>query len=147
MKRKMLSVLLSAAIVASMAGCGKSDTGASTDAAAETTTEASAESTTDDSAVPAQFAAGWGDASQAFDPLTVDETWTFDEMRENLGAIPSTDKEIHLGATIRSVDNVYWQALSDGYEAMAEKLTAGGIATTMDVQAPMGESDTEGQFP
>ena len=41
MKRKMLSVLLSAAIVASMAGCGKSDTGASTDVAAETTTEAS----------------------------------------------------------------------------------------------------------
>ena len=76
----------------------------------------------------------------------MEETWTFDEMRENLGAIPSTDKEIHLGATIRSVDNVYWQALSDGYEAMAEKLTAGGIATTMDVQAPMGESDTEGQL-
>lgn len=146
MKRKMLSVLLSAAIVASMAGCGKSDTGASTDAAAETTTEAGAESTADDATVPAQFAAGWGDASQAFDPLAVEETWTFDEMRENLGAIPSTDKEIHLGATIRSVDNVYWQALSDGYEAMAEKLTAGGITTTMDVQAPMGESDTEGQL-
>ena len=150
MKRKMLSVLLTAAIVASMAGCGKSDTGASTDAAAETTTEAatdaSEESTADDAAVPAQFAAGWGDASQAFDPLAVEETWTFDEMRENLGAIPSTDKEIHLGATIRSVDNVYWQALSDGYEAMAEKLTAGGITTTMDVQAPMGESDTEGQL-
>lgn len=150
MKRKMLSVLLSAAIVASMAGCGKSDTGASTDAAAETTTEATtdadSESTADDAAVPAQFAAGWGDASQAFDPLAVEETWTFDEMRENLGAIPSTDKEIHLGATIRSVDNVYWQALSDGYEAMAEKLTAAGITTTMDVQAPMGESDTEGQL-
>lgn len=150
MKRKMLSVLLSAAIVASMAGCGKSDTGATTDAAAETTTEAAtdvdSEGTTDDAAVPAQFAAGWGDASQAFDPLAVEETWTFDEMRENLGAIPSTDKEIHLGATIRSVDNVYWQALSDGYEAMAEKLTAGGIATTMDIQAPMGESDTEGQL-
>ena len=145
MKRKMLSVLLSAVIVASMAGCGKSDTGASTDAA-ETTTETGAESTADDAAVPAQFAAGWGDASQAFDPLAVEETWTFDEMRENLGAIPSTDKEIHLGATIRSVDNVYWQALSDGYEAMAEKLTAGGITTTMDVQAPMGESDTEGQL-
>lgn len=150
MKRKMLSVLLSAAIVASMAGCGKSDTGATTDAAAETTTEAAtdvdSEGTTDDAAVPAQFAAGWGDASQAFDPLAVEETWTFDEMRENLGAIPSTDKGIHLGATIRSVDNVYWQALSDGYEAMAEKLTAGGIATTMDIQAPMGESDTEGQL-
>ncbi len=146
MKRKMLSVLLSAAIVASMAGCGKSDTGASTDAAAETTTETGAESTADDATVPAQFAVGWGDASQAFDPLAVEETWTFDEMRENLGAIPSTDKEIHLGATIRSVDNVYWQALSDGYEAMAEKLTAGGITTTMDVQAPMGESDTEGQL-
>ncbi len=149
MKRKMLSVLLSAAIVASMAGCGKSDTGASTDAAettTEATTDADSESTADDAAVPAQFAAGWGDASQAFDPLEVEETWTFDEMRENLGAIPSTDKEIHLGATIRSVDNVYWQALSDGYEAMAEKLTAAGITTTMDVQAPMGESDTEGQL-
>ncbi len=88
---------------------------------------------------------GW-DTSKAFDPLTVEETWTFDEMRENLGAIPKSDKEIKLGATIRSVDNVYWQALSDGYEAMAEKLTAGGINTSIDIQAPMGESDTEGQL-
>ena len=146
MKRKVLSVLLSAAIVASMVGCGSKDTASSTEATTDAATEETSTTADASTEVPAQFAAGWGDTSKAFDPLTVEETWTFDEMRENLGAIPKSDKEIKLGATIRSVDNVYWQALSDGYEAMAEKLTAGGINTSIDIQAPMGESDTEGQL-
>ena len=146
MKRKVLSVLLSAAIVASMVGCGSKDTASSTEATTDAATEETSTTADASTEVPAQFAAGWGDTSKAFDPLTVEETWTFDEMRENLGAIPKSDKEIKLGATIRSVDNVYWQSLSDGYEAMAEKLTAGGINTSIDIQAPMGESDTEGQL-
>lgn len=150
MKRKMINVLLCAAMTAAAVGCGStaSDESAGTPAAEETEGETAdaAESTGAENGIPAQFAGGWGDTSQAFDPLVVEETWTFDEMRENLGAIPAADTEFALAATIRSVDNVYWQALSDGYEAMAEKLTAAGIATTMDVQAPMGESDTEGQL-
>lgn len=150
MKRKMISVLLCAAMTAAAVGCGStaSDESAGTPAVEETGGETAdaAESTEGATGIPAQFAGGWGDTSQAFDPLVVEETWTFDEMRENLGAIPAADTEFALAATIRSVDNVYWQALSDGYEAMAEKLSAAGIATTMDVQAPMGESDTEGQL-
>lgn len=149
MKRKMLSVLLCAVMAAAMAGCGNTASSETADSpAAEETTEAPAEGDTAEEAaeVPAQFAGGWGDTSQAFDPLVVEETWTFEEMRENLGAIPAAETELALAATIRSVDNVYWQALSDGYEAMAEKLTAAGITATMDIQAPMGESDTEGQL-
>ena len=150
MKRKVVSILLCAAMVMAMAGCGSSTQEETAENAAESTqtSDTSSEDVSDDAspAIPPQFASGWGDTSQAFDPLTVEETWTFDEMRENLGAIPVEEKEFSLGATIRSLDNVYWQSLSDGYEAMAQKLTDAGITTTIDIQAPMGESDTEGQL-
>lgn len=156
MKRKMISVLLCAAMAAAAVGCGSSSSSSSaseeTASAAETeeeeaeVSESETEEAAEDSGLPAQFAGGLGDTSQPFDPLVVEETWTFDEMRENLGAIPVGDKALSLAATIRSVDNVYWQSLSDGYEAMAEKLTEAGISTTIDIQAPMGENDTEGQL-
>lgn len=150
MKRKVVSILLCAAMVMAMAGCGSSTQEETAENAAESTqtSDTSSEDVSDDAspAIPPQFASGWGDTSQAFDPLTVEETWTFDEMRENLGAIPVEEKEFSLGATIRSLDNVYWQSLSDGYEAMAQKLTDAGITTTIDIQAPMGESDTESQL-
>lgn len=150
MKRKVVSILLCAAMVMAMAGCGSSTQEETAENAAESTqtSDTSSEDVSDDAspAILPQFASGWGDTSQAFDPLTVEETWTFDEMRENLGAIPVEEKEFSLGATIRSLDNVYWQSLSDGYEAMAQKLTDAGITTTIDIQAPMGESDTEGQL-
>lgn len=150
MKRKVVSILLCAAMAMAMAGCGSSTQEETAESAAESTqtSDTSSEDASDDasSTIPPQFASGWGDTSQAFNPLTVEETWTFDEMRENLGAIPVEETEFHLGATIRSLDNVYWQSLSDGYEAMAQKLTDAGITTTIDIQAPMGESDTEGQL-
>lgn len=150
MKRKVVSILLCAAMVMAMAGCGSSTQEETAENAAESTqtSDTSSEDVSDDAspAIPPQFASGWGDTSQAFDPLAVEETWTFDEMRENLGAIPVEEKEFSLGATIRSLDNVYWQSLSDGYEAMAQKLTDAGITTTIDIQASMGESDTEGQL-
>lgn len=150
MKRKVVSILLCAAMVMAMAGCGSSTQEETAENAAESTqtSDTSSEDVSDDAspAIPPQFASGWGDTSQAFDPLVVEETWTFDEMRENLGAIPVEEKEFSLGATIRSLDNVYWQSLSDGYEAMAQKLTDAGITTTIDIQASMGESDTEGQL-
>ena len=150
MKRKVVSVLLCAAMVLTMAGCGngtQEETAGNTAEATETVDESAGDTSEGSvSAVPPQFTSGWGDTSQAFDPLVVEETWTFDEMRENLGAIPVEGSDFKLGATIRSLDNVYWQSLSDGYEAMAQKLTDAGVATTIDIQAPMGESDTEGQL-
>ena len=39
----------------------------------------------------AQFKDGWGDTNSAFDPLTFDDAITFNEMREQLGAIPKSD--------------------------------------------------------
>ncbi|MBS6395914.1 MAG: substrate-binding domain-containing protein [Clostridiales bacterium] len=150
MKRRMLSVLLCAVMATAVFGCGSGaasePVAAETEAAPSGEAEIQGETEKETVGVPAQFSAGWGDTSQAFDPLVVEETWTFEEMREKLGPIPVDGSELALAATIRSVDNVYWQALSDGYHAMAEKLTAGGVTTTMDIQAPMGESDTEGQL-
>jgi ribose transport system substrate-binding protein len=154
MKKKLIGTLLVVSMAASLlVGCGSSSNKQSESISSNETSTSNTEATvggtenTLSNEIPAQFANGWGNTSEAFDPLTKSETWTFSEMRENLGAIPKADgKSLSFGATNRSVDNVYWQAVNDGYETMAKKLTDGGVPTTIDVQSPMGESDTEGQL-
>ena len=76
MKRKVVSILLCAAMVMAMAGCGSSTQEETAENAAESTqtSDTSSEDVSDDAspAIPPQFASGWGDTSQAFDPLAVE---------------------------------------------------------------------------
>lgn len=95
----------------------------------------------------AQFADGWGDTNTAFDPLAIEETWTFEEMREQLGAVPTGDAEFSIAGNIRTEDNVYWTALRDGYQDMIAFENENGIPNvTIDVQSALNEADTEGQL-
>lgn len=95
----------------------------------------------------AQFKDGWGDANTAFDPLTFDDAITFEEMRDQLGAIPKSDAEFLIAGNIRTEDNVYWTSLRDGYKDMVTKLNDGGLkGVTIDVQSALNEADTEGQL-
>ena len=95
----------------------------------------------------AQFKDGWGDTNSAFDPLTFDDAITFNEMREQLGAIPKSDDSFKLAGNIRTEDNVYWTALRDGYKDMASKLNEAGLPNiSIDVQSALNEADTEGQL-
>ena len=72
----------------------------------------------------AQFKDGWGDTNSAFDPLTFDDAITFNEMREQLGAIPKSDDSFKLAGNIRTeVPNI-----------------------SIDVQSALNEADTEGQL-
>ena len=94
-----------------------------------------------------QFADGWGDTYEAFDPLTFDDAITFEEMREQLGAVPVSDEAIAIAGNIRTEDNVYWTALRDGYKDMVAFENENGLANvTIDVKSALNEADTEGQL-
>ncbi len=119
--RKVMSVLLATAMTASFATAALAD-------------------------VP-QFADGWGDTYEAFDPLTVEDAITFEEMREQLGAVPVSEDALSIAANIRTEDNVYWTALRDGYKDMGTFLTENGLTgVAVDVKSALNEADTEGQL-
>ncbi len=98
-------------------------------------------------AAVAQFEGGWGDVYEAFDPLTFDDAITFEEMREQLGAVPAPGEDIAIAGNIRTEDNVYWTALRDGYKDMVAFLNENGLENvTIDVKSALNEADTEGQL-
>lgn len=153
--KKVLAVLLAMSMAASMTACGGSGDSASaptagTDNAQEAPADASAEDTgaaSEAVGAIAQFADGWGDTNNAFDPLAIEETWTFEEMREQLGAVPKSDASFSIAGNIRTEDNVYWTALRDGYKDMiAFENEQGMTGITIDVQSALNEADTEGQL-
>ena len=95
----------------------------------------------------AQFSDGWGDTYEAFDPLTFDDAITFEEMREQNGAVPASEEAFAIAANIRTEDNVYWTALRDGYKEMIAFENENGIPNvTIDVKSALNEADTEGQL-
>ena len=97
-------------------------------------------------AVP-QFEDGWGDTYEAFDPLTIEGAISFEEMREQLGAIPVSEEEIAIAGNIRTEDNVYWTSLRDGYKDMVAFENENGLTNvTIDVKSALNEADTEGQL-
>ncbi len=153
MKRGIL-MFLSTAMVFTLSACGSAAVTES-EKTAETQKEATAvpsgeETDPDDNSAQgtvSMFSEGWGDANQAFDPLAIEETWTFEEMRENLGDIPaSSGEEIFLAGNIRTNDNVYWQSLAKGYQAMTDLCAENGVSTKIDVKSALNEADTEGQL-
>lgn len=155
--KKLLAVLVAMSMAASLSACG----GSSDAPASSTQEQGSAESeeqadagdaaSGEDSGAAegtiAQFADGWGDTNQPFDPLAISETWTFEEMRENLGAVPTGDAAFSIAGNIRTEDNVYWTALRDGYKDMIAYENENGLAgVSIDVQSALNEADTEGQL-
>ena len=98
--KKLVVLLLVIALALSLAACGNSS---QTPPSAAPSSEASAAAS---SGTVEMFADGWGDANTAFDPLAIEETWTFEEMRKNLGDIPASDSELLLAGNIRTYDNV-----------------------------------------
>lgn len=139
--KKKLAVLLIATMAISMVGCGSSS-----DSSKEASSSGETAEVAENGEI-AQFKDGWGDTNTAFDPLAIEETWSFEEMRENLGAVPKSDQAIALAGNIRTEDNVYWTALRDGYKEMVNVLNKGGLSNvTIDVQSALNEADTEGQL-
>lgn len=152
--KKLLAVLVTLSMAASLSACGGSDAPANNTQDQSSAAESQTGGTASDGAASesaggaiAQFADGWGDTNVAFDPLAISETWTFEEMRENLGAVPLSDASFSIAGNIRTEDNVYWTALRDGYKDMiAFENESGLTGVSVDVQSALNEADTEGQL-
>lgn len=86
------------------------------------------------------------EVSEVFNPDTDSSAVTYTEMREKLGAIPSLDGEINLGAVAKSFENEYWRTLKEGMELGVEKAHEVGLNISIDVKSAQGEGDEEGQL-
>ena len=157
--KKLLAVLVAMAMAASLSACGGSSDSAASSSESTDSSQTQEETQSTDTGADAsesvgeatgsiaQFADGWGDTNNAFDPLAISETWTFEEMRENLGAVPTSDASFAIAGNIRTEDNVYWTALRDGYKDMIAFENENGLSgVTIDVQSALNEADTEGQL-
>ena len=144
--KKWIALLLALVMVASLAACAKDEGTTDQPAAGEGTEEEAAGGETTGNGEIAQFADGWGDEYTAFNPLEIEETWTFDEMRENLGDVPAAGSDLLLAGNIRTYDNVYWQALADGYQDMTDLFAENGYPVEINIQSALNEEDTEGQL-
>lgn len=151
--KRTLSLFLALAMTLSLAACGggggTSSGGTKNPSTSNPGTNQPAGSTSGGGTASdgGMFAGGWGDANQPFDPLAVQETWTFEEMRAALGAVPASSAELALAANIRPVGNVYWQDLNDGYLAMNTLFQQAGYSLAdINIKPAQSEDDTEGQL-
>ena len=124
MKKKILSILLCTAMVATMAvGCGSSSEEESTeDTATEETTEE--EDTADDAA----------EAETEF-------TKALAQVDEDLAPLPEKDTGKKLAAIESTLSNSFWTVMQEGYEDTAKE-----YGVTIDVQATDSDTDTTGQL-
>lgn len=149
MKKKVLAVLLTAAMAVSLTACGTnggsnsangggssdSQTGEAAGDASEGAEDSSAEGAEDN-----QGDAGADDGSGEFNPDKAADAMTIEEIREKNGAEVPVEADKKLGVVMKSLSNEFWRILQEGYEAAAKD-----TGLTIDIQATTDESDETGQ--
>lgn len=127
--------LLTATVTAAaiLAGCGSG-------AAAPAQTTAGGENAQTSETTAAQAAAPSGE----FNPDN-EAGVSIEEIREANGAVPVT-AGTKAGIVAKAFENEYWRTLKEGYEEGAKKISAMGYDVTVDVRAPQGETDEQGQL-
>ena len=138
--KKILALVLAAAMLLALAGCGAAEAPAAAETTAEAT-EAPAEATetpveaTEAPAPTAEPAPAWPEPGRklydAFDAA----------MEEQLGAMPESFGDIKVGAVVISLTNACWANMKDCYEEAGREL---GI--DIDVQTGTTEGDTASQL-
>lgn len=147
MKKKVLAVLLTTAMVFTLTACGsnggssnsKNDGGSSssqTEESNEEPAEDGEESTDGTEEEPAEDAGSTGE----FNPDQAEDAMTIEEVREKNGEEVPVDSEKKLGVVMKSLSNEFWRTLQEGYEQAA---TDTGL--TIDIQATTDEGDETGQ--
>ncbi|MDD3206306.1 MAG: substrate-binding domain-containing protein [Lachnospiraceae bacterium] len=137
MKAKKLVTLLAATatLATLLTGCGSKATEATqTVATDEAATEAQTEAVSEEAAAPS------GD----FNP-DEEAGVSIEEIRESNGAVP-VKAGTKAGVVAKAFENEYWRTLKEGYEAGAKYITDAGFEVSVDVQAPQGETDEQGQL-
>lgn len=121
MKKKLISMLVASAMVASLAACSSSSsTATATTAAAAETEEAAAEG--------------------EFNPDQAEDAMSIEELREANGTEVKVPKDLTFGVVMKSLSNEFWRTLQEGYEKAGEDT---GIK--MEIEATTDEGDETGQ--
>lgn len=124
MKRKLLSIVITAVMICSLAACGGSTNGA-----------AASESADSEKAV----------GTEEFNPDTEQDSMTIEEVREANGTEVKVENGTMLGAVEKSMSNEFWRTLETGYETAAAEVEKAGIKINIEVDGTTDESDETGQ--
>ena len=127
MKKRVLTGLLVASMVCSMAAC---NTDGSKSADTDTTETADA---------------GDSKSTAEFNPDTEEDAMSIEEVREKFGDV-TVASDIQLGAVEKSLSNEYWRTLQQGYEEAVDYINEQtGANVKVEVDATTDESDETGQ--
>lgn len=147
MKKKVLAILLTAAMAVSLTACGTNGGGNSANDGSSNQTQESSNDASDSAEDPSGEGAGGAegndaasDDSEGFNPDKAADAMTIEEVREKNGAEVPVDADKKLGVVMKSLSNEFWRTLQEGYEAAAED-----TGLKIDIQATTDESDETGQ--
>ena len=146
MKKRLLATLLACAMTATLlAGCGGGTDDTASTTTEETTDAAETEETTDAAAEETTDAAETEDAAETAE--TADTHVRYDDIKEELGAIPAAAKDMtfNIGFCGKAFENEFWRMEKEGAEAAAAALQELGLDVTVTAQSAAGESDVQGQ--
>ena len=148
MRKKVLGILVTSAIVGAMLmGCSS---GGGSTAAVQTTAPAQSEAQSqekkgEDKGAEAAKEETEAVVSEGFNP-DKEAGVSIEDVREEFGAeVPYGSQDIVVGAVAKQFQNEYWRTLKEGYEEGAGLASEAGVKVTIDVQAALDENDEQGQ--
>ena len=126
MRKKILATALVATMVFGLVGCGSGSGDGSQ--ASNSGSDSSAKTQTEE-----------------FNPDTVEDSMTIEEIRQNLGDEVKVKSGLQLGAIAKSFSNEFWRNFKNGYEAAEKSLKDAGVDAKIKVDGTTDESDEIGQ--
>ena len=125
MKKKVLAVLLTAAMAVSLTACGanggsnsKDGSGSSDTQTQESDRDASdGAENSEEGENGSEDSKGQGDAGgKEFNPDKAEDAMSIEEIREKNGAEVPVEADWKLGVVMKSLSNEFWRTLQEGYE-------------------------------
>lgn len=126
MRKKILATAIVATMVFGLVGCGSGSGDGSQ--ASNSGSDSSAKTQTEE-----------------FNPDTVEDSMTIEEIRQNLGDEVKVKSGLQLGAIAKSFSNEFWRNFKNGYEAAEKSLKDAGVDAKIKVDGTTDESDEIGQ--
>lgn len=138
MKKRMLAIILSAAmiLVLLIAGCSSSPSDASASSDASGAASGEADAVSDSSSGSATEAEEDTSGSADFNPDEAEDAMSIEELREVNGTDVPVPADADFGVVMKSLSNEFWRTLEEGYEQAASD---SGI--NIDIDATTSEND------
>lgn len=71
---------------------------------------------------------------------------SYNDIREELGAVPKLDKAVTIGFATKTFENEFWRMEGEGAEVAGKAFADAGYDLTLDVRGAQTETDEEGQL-